>query len=88
MDGGNGRAVFTHSPKSPRVRDAAEANRTRAISAGGHEQQLPVLIIAIGLWKIPDRTLRLIRTAATYDRNAGVFVLEFVGPLPNVADEV
>ena len=47
-----------------------------------------MLIVAIGLREIPDRSLRLIGTAATHDRYAGVFILEFVGPLPNVPDEV
>ena len=47
-----------------------------------------MLIVAIGLREIPDRSLWLIGTAATHDRYAGVFILEFVGPLPNVPDEV
>jgi hypothetical protein len=47
-----------------------------------------VLIVAIGLREIPDSSLRLIGTAATHDRSAGVFILEFVGPLPNAPDEV
>src|SRR6476659_353573 len=73
---------------SLRVTDASKPNASGAIIRWGHEQNLAVLIVAIGLRKIPDRTLRLIVAAAAHDGSSSVIILELIGPLPYVAYQI
>ena len=47
-----------------------------------------MLIIAVGLREVPDRPLRLIVAATAQNRGAGVLVLEFVGPLPDIPNQI
>src|SRR6202012_4784881 len=80
-----------HPPLRPlllRVAHAAEAESPRAILAGRHQQQLAVLIEPIRLREVPYRSLRLIKTAATQNSAARMLVDVFVGPLPDVADQI
>src|ERR1700744_1382817 len=80
-----------HPPLRPlplRVAHAAEAESPRAILARRDQQQLAVLIEPIRLREIPDRALRMIKTDATQNSAARVLVYIFVGPLPDVADQI
>ncbi len=54
----------------------------------GHEQQLAVLVVAIGSREIPDGALRLVVLATAENAGAGVLVGVLFGPLPDVAHHV
>src|ERR1700676_3555115 len=71
-----------------RVDNAAKAQRARPIFAGGHQQKLSVLIVAVGLREVPNGPLWLVIAPAAQNRRAGVLIRIFVGPLPNVANHV
>jgi hypothetical protein len=47
-----------------------------------------MLVIAIRLWEIPNRPLRLIIAAAAQDRGPCVLIVIFVGPLPHMPDHI
>ena len=61
---------------------AAEADSSRAVHAGGHQQQLAVLVQLVSLREIPDRSLRLVVTATAENAAARVLVNEI---LPSIA---
>ena len=67
------------------VFDTTKTNRSGPIFARRHEQEFAVLVEAIGLREIPQRSLRLVIAAAAQDAAARVFVNKFVSPLPYVA---
>src|SRR5277367_3186875 len=67
---------------------AAKAQSSGAVIAWGHQQQLAVLVVAIGLREIPDRALRLVMTSSTKDASPGVVVDVLIGPLPDVPHHV
>src|SRR5579884_271449 len=71
-----------------RILNTAEPDCRRTIVTRSHQQQLAVLVIAVCLREIPDRTLRLVVAAAAEDCGTRVVILEFVGHLPDVADKV
>ena len=68
-------------PVSGSVSDAAESDRAGPVIAWRYQQQLAVLVFAIGLGEIPDRALRLIVVSAAQDGAARVRILIFVRPL-------
>ncbi len=70
------------------VYNAAETDCGGAVSSGGHQQQLSMLRQLCRVWKIPLRTLRMVITAAPDDSSTRMFVMIFIGPLPNVSDHV
>jgi hypothetical protein len=47
-----------------------------------------MLIVAVGLREVPDRPLRFIVAATAQNRGARVLVLEFVGPLPDISNQI
>src|SRR5882757_3696824 len=84
----DGRLPSPGSPALLSIGHTAKPDRARAVPSGRHQEQLAVLVVAVGLREVPDRSLRLIGAAAAQDRGAGVLVVELVGPLPDVADEI
>src|ERR1700722_7375410 len=47
-----------------------------------------MLVQTVRWRKVPPRTLRLIVTPSAQGASAGVFINEFVGPLPDITDKV
>src|SRR5258708_33444679 len=72
----------------PRIDSAAKADAGGAILRRRHQQVLAVLVALVGLREIPVRGLRQIGAAAAQRRGARMLVVELVGPLPHVADEI
>src|SRR6516164_8052881 len=66
----------------------AKSQGSGSVVARCHQQELSMLVVAIGLRKIPYRALRLIVAATAKYPSAGVVVDVFVGPLPDVSDHV
>src|SRR5713226_4407371 len=73
---------------SLRILHATESQNSGTIHARRHHQKFTVLCQFICLGKIPDRSLRLVVTSASQDSASRVLVERFIGPLPNVADQV
>ena len=89
------KSYIADSREDDRHRAAYSASRTQrksdaagAIVAGRHQQQLAVFVVAIGLRKVPDGTLRLVVLAAAHDGRASMLVGVFIGPLPDVAHHI
>src|SRR5258708_40110335 len=72
----------------PRIDSAAKADARGAILRRRHQQVLAVLVELVGLREIPVRGLRQVGAPAAQRRGASVLVVELVGPLPYVADQV
>lgn len=70
------------------VFSTAESQCTRAIIAGGHQEQLSVLIIAVCFWEVPDGTLWLVVVAAPQNAGSRVLVFVFIGPLPDITNHI
>src|SRR5450759_1168489 len=82
-------SFFTASKlRSLRVLHAAEAERAGAVFGRRHQQVLAMLVEFVGAGEIPAAAGRAVVAAAAQDGGARVLVLEFVGPLPDVAGEV
>src|SRR5882724_1328715 len=73
---------------SLRILHATESQSSGTIHARRHHQKFTVLCQFICLGEIPDRSLRLVITSASQDSASCVLVEKFIGPLPNVADQV
>src|SRR5947209_15228965 len=74
--------------QSVRIDGTPESERARSIIAGGHQQKLSVLIVAIRFREVPNRALRLVVTAATKNPCPSMFIDVLIGPLPHVAYEI
>src|ERR1041384_5176235 len=72
----------------PLVLHAKKSKCAGAIFTGSHQQQLSVLIQAVRLREVPHGSLGLIIASSSQHGGAGMLVQKFVGPLPDVADQV
>src|SRR5277367_4251391 len=71
-----------------RIHYAPEPHPTRPVISRSHQQHLAVLVVAIRLRKIPDRSLRLVVFATTHNSAARVLIRKLIRPLPYVAHQV
>jgi hypothetical protein len=55
---------------------------------GAIKQKLPMFTQFVGLRRVEDWILRLVKVASSQNPAAGVFVLKFFGPLPHVSDQI
>src|SRR5271170_1622368 len=67
---------------------ATKAESSGTVIAWRHQQKLAVLIIAIGLREVPDRTLRLIMASSAEYASARVVIDVLIGPLPDVPHHI
>src|SRR6202034_3901201 len=86
--GGVSRRFGPLPTRSLRVCYAPESNSPGAVHAGGHQQQLSVLVQLIGLREVPDRALRLIVAAAAQNAAPCMLVSKLFRPLPHISHHV
>src|SRR5712692_12115785 len=71
-----------------RILCTPEPQSSRSILAWRHHQKFAMLAEFVGLWEVPDGSLGLVITASPENTSAGVLILEFFRPLPDVSYQV
>src|SRR5258708_120571 len=70
------------------IGSTTKSDGARAIAARRHQQEFAMLVIPIGLRKIPDGALWAVMAAPAQDGGAGVGIGIFIGPLPDIAHHI